>query len=29
MPLEELAALMKADHDRLTEIVKVSHIAVQ
>jgi tripartite-type tricarboxylate transporter receptor subunit TctC len=29
MPLEELAALMKADHERLTEIVKVSHIAVQ
>src|SRR3954451_922131 len=29
MPLQELAALMKADHERLTEIVKVSHIAVQ
>src|SRR3954447_18151155 len=29
MPLDELAALMKADHERLTEIVKVSHIAVQ
>src|SRR3954453_9950513 len=29
MPLEELAALMTADHERLTEIVKVSHIAVQ
>ncbi|HYW61813.1 MAG TPA: tripartite tricarboxylate transporter substrate binding protein [Bradyrhizobium sp.] len=29
MPLEQLAELMKADHQRLTEIVKVSHIAVQ
>jgi tripartite-type tricarboxylate transporter receptor subunit TctC len=29
MALDELAKLMKADHERLTEIVKVSHIAVQ
>jgi tripartite-type tricarboxylate transporter receptor subunit TctC len=29
MALDELARLMKADHERLTEIVKVSHIAVQ
>ncbi len=29
MALDELAKLMKADHDRLTEIVKLSHIAVQ
>jgi tripartite-type tricarboxylate transporter receptor subunit TctC len=29
MPLEELAKLMKADFERLTEIVKVSHIAVE
>jgi tripartite-type tricarboxylate transporter receptor subunit TctC len=29
MALDELAALMKADHERLTEIVKLSHIAVQ
>src|SRR3954467_2139466 len=29
MTLDELAKLMKADHERLTEIVKVSHIAVQ
>ncbi len=29
MPLDDLATLMKADHERLTEIVKVSHIAVQ
>jgi tripartite-type tricarboxylate transporter receptor subunit TctC len=29
MPLDDLARLMKADHERLTEIVKVSHIAVQ
>jgi tripartite-type tricarboxylate transporter receptor subunit TctC len=29
MPLDELAKLMKADHERLTEIVKVSHIAVE
>jgi tripartite-type tricarboxylate transporter receptor subunit TctC len=28
MPLEALAKLMKADHERLTEIVKLSHIAV-
>jgi tripartite-type tricarboxylate transporter receptor subunit TctC len=28
MALDELAKLMKADHERLTEIVKVSHIAV-
>jgi tripartite-type tricarboxylate transporter receptor subunit TctC len=27
MPLQGLATLMKADHDRLTEIVKLSHIA--
>jgi tripartite-type tricarboxylate transporter receptor subunit TctC len=29
MQLDELAKLMKADHERLTEIVKVSHIAVE
>jgi tripartite-type tricarboxylate transporter receptor subunit TctC len=29
MPLEELAKLMKADFERLMEIVKVSHIAVE
>src|SRR3954449_13225993 len=29
MPLDELAKLMQADHARLTEIVKASHIAVQ
>jgi tripartite-type tricarboxylate transporter receptor subunit TctC len=29
MPLDELAKLMKADHERLTEIVKLSHIAVE
>src|SRR5436305_4850445 len=29
MPLDELAKLMKADHERLNEIVKVSHIAVE
>jgi tripartite-type tricarboxylate transporter receptor subunit TctC len=29
MTLDELAQLMTADHERLTEIVKVSHIAVQ
>ena len=29
MALDDLAKLMKADHERLTEIVKVSHIAVQ
>src|SRR4051795_9947214 len=29
MALDELARLMKADHERLSEIVKVSHIAVQ
>jgi tripartite-type tricarboxylate transporter receptor subunit TctC len=29
MTLDELAKLMKADHDRLTDIVKLSHIAVQ
>jgi tripartite-type tricarboxylate transporter receptor subunit TctC len=29
MALDELAKLMKADHDRLTEIVMLSHIAVE
>jgi hypothetical protein len=29
MPLDELAKLMKTDHERLNEIVKVSHIAVE
>ena len=29
MPLDELAKLMKVDHERLNEIVKVSHIAVE
>jgi tripartite-type tricarboxylate transporter receptor subunit TctC len=29
MQLDELAKLMKADHERLNEIVKVSHIAVE
>jgi tripartite-type tricarboxylate transporter receptor subunit TctC len=29
MPLDELAKLMKADHERLNEIVKVSHIALE
>jgi hypothetical protein len=29
MPLDELAKLMQADFERLTEIVKVSHIAVE
>ena len=29
MPLDELAKLMKADFERLNEIVKVSHIAVE
>src|SRR3954471_7199447 len=29
MALDELAKLMKADHERLNEIVKVSHIAVE
>jgi hypothetical protein len=29
MQLDELAKLMKADFERLTEIVKVSHIAVE
>ena len=29
MQLDELAKLMKADYERLNEIVKVSHIAVE
>jgi hypothetical protein len=29
MQLDELARLMKADHERLNEIAKVSHIAVE